>query len=117
MRALSPALALMLVSLRCCCPADWTLRDHSRTAIAGIKEATKLLADSKANILVSCGGGSPIDAGKAILNQYKKDTGADDVLPHIAIPTTLSAAEFTAYVRRPCSRFQIDNEQGRRLYE
>jgi alcohol dehydrogenase class IV len=87
----------------------------ARTAIQGIRDATKLLADTKANVLVSCGGGSPIDAAKAIANQYRQDTGASSVLPHIAIPTTLSAAEFTACVSvgRRISVADVGRQDGR----
>ena len=52
------------------------------------------MKDSGADIIVSVGGGSPIDASKAILYNLQKETGGP-TLRQIAIPTTLSAAEYT----------------------
>lgn len=46
-----------------------------------------------ADILVSVGGGSPIDSAKAIAYQIHEQTGT--WIPSIAIPTTLSVAETT----------------------
>lgn len=45
-------------------------------------------------MIVSVGGGSPIDASKAILYHLYQENGGR-LLKQIAIPTTLSAAEFT----------------------
>ncbi|CDZ98734.1 Alcohol dehydrogenase, class IV [Phaffia rhodozyma] len=66
--------------------------------VAGIKEAVKLVKSNVNNILISIGGGSPIDAAKAIAYFLHEEEAADslDYIPHIAIPTTLSAAEFTS---------------------
>lgn len=50
-----------------------------------------MLAESGADGLVSVGGGSPIDGAKVAA--YRRDGGAT---PHVAVPTTLSAAEFTS---------------------
>jgi len=65
-----------------------------------IVEATRLARDLQADVLVSVGGGSPIDAAKAIVRALAsggrwESAAADPYLPHIAIPTTLSAAEFS----------------------
>ncbi|KAI0633700.1 iron-containing alcohol dehydrogenase [Trametes polyzona] len=62
--------------------------------IADIKKGLQRLKDVGADIVVSVGGGSPIDSGKMIvyLQQQESDGG---FLKHIAIPTTLSAAEYT----------------------
>ena len=62
--------------------------------IAGIRKGIQLMKDSGADIIVSVGGGSPIDASKAILYNLQKETGGP-TLRQIAIPTTLSAAEYT----------------------
>ncbi len=78
---------------------------------SGIVEATRLAREVQADLLVSVGGGSPIDAAKAIARAL---AGSDGVMsasapsaslrgssrdasyiPHIAVPTTLSAAEFS----------------------
>jgi alcohol dehydrogenase class IV len=55
-----------------------------------VRELTALLREHGADGVVSVGGGSPIDASKAAL--YHHDEGNS---PQIAVPTTLSAAEFT----------------------
>ncbi|WP_209123295.1 iron-containing alcohol dehydrogenase [Alkalihalobacillus sp. BA299] len=66
------------------------------------------------DVIISCGGGSPIDAAKIISfvlaervqteeevypyseNLAEKELTMTNYLPHIAIPTTLSASEFTS---------------------
>ncbi len=63
--------------------------------IKQLDEATeKVLEDENIDTIISIGGGSPIDSAKAIsyrLNERQKGK----FLHHIAIPTTLSAAECT----------------------
>lgn len=61
--------------------------------INAIREATDLVRGSKADVLISIGGGSPIDSAKAIAYQIHEATG--EWIPSIAIPTTLSVAETT----------------------
>ena len=62
--------------------------------VAQLDEATDAVArDSAIDTLVSVGGGSPIDSAKAISYRTHEKTGK--FLYHIAIPTTLSAAECT----------------------
>ncbi|PWN49386.1 Dehydroquinate synthase-like protein [Violaceomyces palustris] len=74
--------------------------------IQSIRKAVQLIQDVKADVIVSVGGGSPIDSAKAIshiLHQESRgkvasDEGNEDYssfLPSIAIPTTLSMAETT----------------------
>ncbi|KAF3046408.1 hypothetical protein E8E12_007920 [Didymella heteroderae] len=58
-----------------------------------IREATEMMSESGCDILVSVGGGSPIDSAKAIAHNIHKETGK--WIPSIAIPTTLSVAETT----------------------
>lgn len=67
------------------------IRQHapSGTIAAGLEAARALDAD----ILISVGGGSPIDATKAIAMELARERGV--YLPQIALPTTLSAAEFS----------------------
>ncbi|KAF3050286.1 hypothetical protein E8E11_009011 [Didymella keratinophila] len=58
-----------------------------------IREATEMMSKSGCDILVSVGGGSPIDSAKAIAHNIHKETGR--WIPSIAVPTTLSVAETT----------------------
>jgi alcohol dehydrogenase len=67
------------------------IRQHAPES--GILEAVELARQYHADVLVSAGGGSPIDAAKAIAHRLAQSGGS--YLPHIAIPTTLSAAEFS----------------------
>ncbi len=78
---------------------------------ASVAAATQAAADAKPDLLISFGGGSPIDAAKAVAfavatgldltdpraadraRQFKP--GPNELLPHISIPTTLSAAELS----------------------
>ena len=62
--------------------------------VAGIRNGVKAFKDAGADIIVSVGGGSPIDASKAILYFVQQETGGP-ALPQIAVPTTISAAEYT----------------------
>ena len=63
--------------------------------VAEIDQATDLIAcDSSIDTIISVGGGSPIDAAKTISFRMNEKTGS--YLVHLAIPTTLSAAECTA---------------------
>jgi alcohol dehydrogenase class IV len=57
---------------------------------------TALLREVDADSIVSFGGGTPIDTAKAAVHAVLKATGAVEALTHIAVPTTLSAGEFTA---------------------
>jgi len=61
--------------------------------ISDIREATSLVKKTGSDILISVGGGSPVDSAKAIAYTLHKDGG--HWLPNIAIPTTLSVAETT----------------------
>ncbi len=65
----------------------------------GVARAVAAARAHAADTLVSVGGGSPIDAAKAVALELSGDgdggAGAGVIPPHIAIPTTLSAAEFS----------------------
>lgn len=79
--------------------------------IEGIEKALEAFKETGSDCLISVGGGSPIDACKAMSffhHQHSSSSSPDEkegglgksglsagFLPHIAIPTTLSAAEFT----------------------
>ena len=63
-----------------------------------VQALRRAMRDAGADCLVSVGGGSPIDTAKAAAHAILADRGggpAADGPVHIAIPTTLSAAEFT----------------------
>jgi alcohol dehydrogenase class IV len=77
--------------------------------VRSIVEAVQQAKSARADVLVSLGGGSPIDAAKAVA--FSLATGLDlaapdaparargmrvgTVLPHLAVPTTLSVAELS----------------------
>ena len=67
------------------------VRQH--TPSSAVTELCKELKASEAELVVSLGGGSVIDATKAAVLAVARDTGS--FLPHIAVPTTLSASEFS----------------------
>ncbi|KAH9940441.1 iron-containing alcohol dehydrogenase [Epithele typhae] len=63
--------------------------------VAGIRRGVQAFKDAGADVIVSVGGGSPVDAAKAILHFVQQESGAPAPFKQIAIPTTLSAAEYT----------------------
>lgn len=68
------------------------IKEHA--PIAQLDQATtEVKSDSRIDTIISVGGGSPIDSAKAIL--YRLHETSQKWLVHIAIPTTLSAAECT----------------------
>ena len=71
--------------------------------IADIKKGVQVLKGLNADAIVSVGGGSPIDASKLILHFLKEKQGGP-TLTHVAIPTTLSAAEYTVSGGTPTLR-------------
>ncbi|KAG1734725.1 alcohol dehydrogenase IV [Suillus paluster] len=79
-----------------------SLRDKTdvHTPEAGIEQGIFKLREVGADIIVSVGGGSPIDASKAIIFRLQQQEAQEtpgkepEFLPQIAIPTTLSAAEY-----------------------
>jgi maleylacetate reductase len=67
---------------------------RAHTPADTVAEARDLALAAGSDALVSLGGGSAIDTTKAVAFEVAQKTGAPP-LPHIALPTTLSAAEFT----------------------
>lgn len=75
--------------------------------VAGVEAGLRALDEASSvngavDVVISVGGGSPIDAAKAIVLKHRerarKTTNAKTpALPMIAIPTTLSAAEYTVF--------------------
>jgi alcohol dehydrogenase class IV len=70
----------------------YNIGEHS--PISGIRAGVDTFKQSGADIIVSVGGGSPTDSSKAIIYFLHEELGGDFVR-QIAIPTTLSAAEYT----------------------
>ncbi|KAF9529394.1 alcohol dehydrogenase IV [Crepidotus variabilis] len=70
----------------------YEIGEHS--PIAGIRKGAQLFKDHGCDVIVAVGGGSPVDASKAILYYIQKETGGKTP-PQIAIPTTLSSAEWS----------------------
>ena len=58
-----------------------------------VMDALQMTKDCKADTLISFGGGSPIDTMKMVTHLLIEE--GENALPNIAIPTTLSAGEFT----------------------
>ena len=69
------------------------VRPH--TPDATVVEVAGFAEEASADCLVSLGGGSAIDTAKAAAQRLGERRGAPP--PHVALPTTLSAAEFTYY--------------------
>jgi len=62
--------------------------------MSGIRRAAAAVMEAKADSLISVGGGSPIDSTKIVVKELSEDFRLP-AIPHIAVPTTLSAAEFS----------------------
>ncbi len=74
--------------------ATAVVRQHA--PVADLEAAVELVASSAAGAVVSFGGGSPIDAAKVVALRVAERRGRDAPLPHVAVPTTLSAAELAS---------------------
>ncbi|EIM21949.1 Dehydroquinate synthase-like protein [Wallemia mellicola] len=72
-----------------------SIREHS--PIDDVNKALSIVEDKNIDTLIAIGGGSSIDAAKTIVHFYKSTRNDESGLETIAIPTTLSAAEFTMY--------------------
>ncbi|HKI75573.1 MAG TPA: iron-containing alcohol dehydrogenase, partial [Candidatus Bathyarchaeia archaeon] len=64
------------------------IRQHA--PLSGIRRAATAVREAKADCLISLGGGSPIDSTKIIVKELSEDF-QHPAIPHIAVPTTLSA--------------------------
>ena len=78
----------------CYAATFYNIGEH--TPISGVRAGVDAFKKSGADIIVSVGGGSPIDASKAIIFFLHEQLGGE-FLRQIAIPTTLSAAEYTVW--------------------
>ncbi|KAK7061312.1 alcohol dehydrogenase IV [Favolaschia claudopus] len=64
------------------------------TPVADVNACIKAFQDAGADFIVGLGGGSPIDGAKAAMYRIHEQKGIPPP-PQIAIPTTLSAAEYS----------------------
>lgn len=76
----------------------YEIGEHS--PIAGVRAGIKAYRDAGCDFIVAVGGGSPVDASKAIIYNLHLEEGQggdkwENVVKQIAVPTTLSAAEYT----------------------
>ena len=62
--------------------------------ISGIKRAITEAQRARADSLISLGGGRPIDSTKVVVKELSENL-TKPTIAHLAIPTTLSAAEFS----------------------
>lgn len=74
-----------------CVSSFSAMRQH--TPSGTVTSLCEELKRSEADMVVSLGGGSVIDGVKAAVLAVARDTG--EFLPHVALPTTLSASEFS----------------------
>jgi len=77
---------------RCVC-AFTRARQHVPSSV--VSDLLRVIEQEKADAVISFGGGSPIDTVKAAAFSIVNGSTGDG-FPHIAIPTTLSAGEFTS---------------------
>jgi len=70
-----------------------TFKDTRQHApVSAVEQLAERIRESGADVVISLGGGSVIDTAKAAIDLEAGRTGV--YLPHVAVPTTLSAAEF-----------------------
>ena len=67
------------------------VRPHSPIEV--VEAARQAATRAAADVVLSVGGGSAVDTAKGVVHLVREQTGRR--LPHVAIPTTLSGAEFT----------------------
>jgi maleylacetate reductase len=81
---------------RIACEAVATAVIGQHAPLAQIEHATAEVDASQADLVVSLGGGSPIDAAKIVARDVADRRGQERSLPHVAVPTTLSVAELAS---------------------
>jgi len=96
----SPLLARITEALGPRCVGVFTgARQH--VPASAVRDLVGVIDDTGADCLVSFGGGSPIDMAKVALNAALAAAAAagterDPAIVHVAVPTTLSASEYTS---------------------
>ena len=83
--------ARALLGSRCVLVFDGA-RQH--VPAATVDALASAIREQRADCLVSIGGGSPIDTAKGAVHTLRRESAASAIL-HVAVPTTLSAGEFT----------------------
>ena len=73
--------------------ADGQIREHG--PIEDIETCLDLIDEVGANVIVSFGGGSPVDACKVLTYKHHERHPDRPWVFNIAVPTTLSAAEYS----------------------
>jgi alcohol dehydrogenase len=95
----SALLARVTDALGSRCAAVFTgVRQH--VPASSVDQVVRVINETHADCVVSFGGGSPIDTAKIALNAVLGAPGATTAerlpLVHVALPTTLSASEYTS---------------------
>lgn len=78
------------------CPPVATVTIGQHAPLAQVERATAEVDAAGARVIVSLGGGSPIDAAKIVARDVADRRGQERSLPHVAVPTTLSVAELAS---------------------
>jgi alcohol dehydrogenase class IV len=79
------------------CPPVATVQISQHAPLAQVEQAAAEVGEARADVVVSVGGGSPIDAAKVIARLVADRRSPDaPSLPHVAVPTTLSTAELAS---------------------
>ncbi|HYW23822.1 MAG TPA: iron-containing alcohol dehydrogenase [Terriglobales bacterium] len=85
----------VLAALAGCQPVvTVTIGQHA--PLAQVERATADVDAAGAGLVVSLGGGSPVDAAKIVARDVADRRGRERSLPHVAVPTTLSVAELAS---------------------
>ena len=77
-------------------PLATTVTVGQHAPVAEVERAAEQIHASGADVVVSLGGGSPIDAAKIAALTVAERRSSDRPLPHVAVPTTLSVAELAS---------------------
>ncbi|MCS6926090.1 MAG: iron-containing alcohol dehydrogenase [Candidatus Binatia bacterium] len=76
-----------------------------------VTEAVARAREAQADVLISFGGGSPIDTAKLVALELLGDR-QQEALPQIAISTTLSAGEFTPFAGITDEKTRVKSVRG-----
>jgi len=78
------------------CPPAVTVTIGQHAPVGQVERATAEVGEAGAGVVVSLGGGSPVDAAKIVARDVADRRGQERSLPHVAVPTTLSVAELAS---------------------